>query len=1170
MAQTSVAVTTETPGGTMQISEEANVLLQKPVSVQIDRATLSRALDAVAASAKVRIAYSPKVVDASGKLVTLTTTRTPLGRTIEQILNGTPFKLVVLPGAHLAIALREAPANARAATSSAQVKTVGIITGRVIDSVTQKGIMGASLTVAVTTVGSTLSTVTGADGRFRISAVPVGSHILTAKLLGYRSKRMSVVVAEGGTATVTLALPQSTTTLADVVTTATGVQRRVEVGNDITRINVDSVLKHAPVTNLSDLLSNRVPGLDVVTTSGAPGAPSKIRIRGISSMNATNDPIIIVDGIRVYSAQGNTGAAVVDLVSSATGGGVDRSTNMVAQIASGDRGKGGKATVLVPSPIDMIDPNSIETIDVLKGPSAVALYGTDAANGVIVITTKRGGQGPLQIGMSASVSTEYMPGKWPNNYMLWGTPILYGEVLQEGTVVRCNNGLENVRIRVCRPDSVATYQILNDKETTAFGRGLASVYRADVRGGTSTLGYSLSGSYGSTLGYVKIPDLDVRLLERAGERIPDWQRRPQAAESQSGTARVDASVTPTSSVSVTSSVTRNYSRTTPFQRAAEAASSLPPTGLQFTNSSPTVAIGTGLLQYIPDFRKKIDATTLGFRNAANAQFVPGKNVRVNMTAGLDFANRKDMAIIDRSDCVGCSSALDLGEYAYLSEGEYSTGQGTSTVSSFQTFASHTAEVTRFVRLRSSIGGNYIRTLTSDFIRNATDLPKGATSGNNAGVIKTSERVDDRISAGVFLETQIGVADRFYIPLAIRQDAASGMSTKTAPRFPKLSLSYVLSDESNFSEIPLIGSLSMLRLRAAYGQSSVQPSIAARLRGIYEGSQPSGVGTMVRFAFLDRIGNGSIRPERSSEIEAGIDFGVWNSRLDMTVTYYRKNTDDALVTEPLPGSLGGASMIGIQQNIGKVLNHGLEVTAGTQLIMTDAAYWSVNGAFSVNRGKLLRLGLGRDPASMTPYSAQRYVEGYPLNGRWARPIVGYTVEETAYGPMLGDVMLGDSMVYLGAPIPKFTTSLNSNLTVFHNISLSTSFSYEHGRNQLNSVIAQNKLLSRPVNDPATPLSMQAYYSVLGTRVRETSDIGAAQVVSTLRLTTLSLRYNLPKRLVGMMPFGKNVSLAVEGRNLGMLSNYRGKDPNVSNSMSDVFSDIGSIPQPRSWGLTVRID
>ena len=268
----------------------------------------------------------------------------------------------------------------------------GMIGGRVTDSASGQGLVGATVKVQ----GSSLSAITSDSGRFALKNVPLGKQVLTVRLFGFKPATHIVTVTDSGRATVRITLIPVATVLSGVVTTASGLQRKIAVGNDITTINADSVMRVAPITSVTDLLETRVPGLTVMHTSGAPGDPSRLRLRGAGSASLNNDPILIIDGVRAYAAQSDS-----------------RNSNLA------------NASFAAPSPLDQIDPSSIETIEVFKGPSASALYGSDAAAGVIVITTKHGRAGPTHWDMTLGQGLNYIPGTYPLNYYRFGWDALW-------------------------------------------------------------------------------------------------------------------------------------------------------------------------------------------------------------------------------------------------------------------------------------------------------------------------------------------------------------------------------------------------------------------------------------------------------------------------------------------------------------------------------------------------------------------------------------------------------------------------------------------------------------------------------------------------------------------------------------------------------------------------
>jgi TonB-dependent SusC/RagA subfamily outer membrane receptor len=318
------------------------------------------AVQEVARQAHMRVMYDFTNVSLSRR-VSLHLANVPVMAAVATILKGT--NIIAQVGADgETIMLRLASHVGRDMARAAG----GIIVGRITDSANGQGLGGASVRVEGV---AKLSAVTSDSGNFTLRDVPPGDQVLQVRLFGYRPAQRTVTVVDNEQTTVRIVMVPVPTVLSGVVTTATGLQRKVEVGNDISTINVDSVLRVAPVTSVTDLLETRVPGLTVLHSSGTPGDPSRLRLRGAGSITGNNDPILIVDGVRMYASQSDP-----------------RNNNLAPSVSGGSSGAGYAA----PSPLDQIDPNSIETIEIFKGPSATAIYGSDAANGVIVITTKRG------------------------------------------------------------------------------------------------------------------------------------------------------------------------------------------------------------------------------------------------------------------------------------------------------------------------------------------------------------------------------------------------------------------------------------------------------------------------------------------------------------------------------------------------------------------------------------------------------------------------------------------------------------------------------------------------------------------------------------------------------------------------------------------------------------
>ncbi len=1122
-----------------QRGQQSQRVLAKTVSVTLNNVTLKEAITTIGQLANVVIRYSSSVVPIE-KLVTMDVRNVTVRDALQGVLKGTNIVIDVIGTGTIVLG----PSEGKSVESkTVQADSIGSITGTVTDSATGKGIAG----VAVTIQGAKRSTITDAEGKFAFLSVRVGEYRVMAKLFGFRAASQAVVVTAGKSTRVQIRMVATPTELSSVVTTVTGIQKKVEIGNDVTTIKVDSVMRTMPVSSLTELLATRVPGLNVAPTSGAPGAPSRVRIRGVSSINSSNDPIVIVDNIRMNSRQipdgGNVGPTDPDIE--------------IRQLQ-------------VPSPLDQIDPNSIETIDVFKGPSAVALYGVDASNGVIVITTKKGQAGPLRWSINGTFGRETMPGKWPENYFAYGTQFRGGG---NGTVVPC--GLQNLSGTLYEPlkpkcffDSLVIYQALNNPQTTVFGIGRTQNYNVQLSGGSRNVRFSLVGSAFNHLGNLKMSDADVALLQRDGLAVPAWQRRPLANEQQSATSTVSIDLAAGTTLDVTTQLGRTETRSTPLQAAGRAAQRLRP--------ADSATIGSGLISEITTFRERSSNREIHASNALNAKTMASSWLTLTGTGGIDFTSKQRLTTLAKGDCYSKAGGYCLSDD---DGGYWNTDNGSVLVTTLSLGASNRLDVSQWIGATTTIGANYTRNTTEGMRKTAKGLAIGATSGNSASDQASTESTDDHILAGWFVETRLQFFGRYYLPLGFRQDAGSALGKSIHPTFPKLGVSFLVSDQPQFRRIPGNSLIETLRLRAAYGQSGVQPDVLAKLRTY---TQTSTIVDGVNVAMVNRTGFGNtlLRPERSAEREWGVDADLFNGRVNITATMVKRRTLDMLVNIDVPPSVdaGGSQMI----NVGTVLKHTRDFMIGATLIQQQQFVWRTDLNISSDRNRLTKLNTQQTEfvANDGKYSGiqTKFVEGFPLYGLWERPIAAYADlngdGRITGGGRLGDlpneIQLYDDPIFLGAPYPRFQTSIHTSITALGNITIGATLDYQNGLTQTSGV----SLYGRGGTDPDLPLETQSYFAASSLSCRTSllscSSIGFAQTVSTLRLNALSVRYMLPRTVVRRFPGASSVSVAIQGTNLGLWSDYRGKDPNVNASMSEVLRDTGVLPQGRTWSFQVRIN
>jgi TonB-linked SusC/RagA family outer membrane protein len=1112
---------------TVQASNADTSPLDRRVSLDVRNALLKDVLKEINRQARLGLAYTPRVVPTELRVsirATDITAKDALGR----VLRGTGVKVEVTGSG----AVMLVKGSARRAEVPVDSVRYGAVWGRVVDSATAQPLAGTLMGVK----GTTLTAVTNAEGNYLFAGVPLGVHVITARHLGYAAATRDVAVVDSQLVRLDFALHMGMSRLQEVVTTATGQQRRLELGNDITVINADSITRTQPVSNVTQLLEARVPGLVVQHTTGAPGDPSRLRLRGAASVYRSNDPIVIVDGVRVYSAQSDP-----------------RGANLASSFTS----VGGGAAIAptpAPSPLDQIDPNSIETIEVLKGPSAATLYGADAANGVIVVTTKRGKTGPPRWTVSAERGLTYMPGKYPEQYFRWG------HNLNDNVPRWCP-----VTDLTCTVDSVARFQTLNDPALTPLGHGERTAVTVGVSGGSATLQYAVTGSASDDIGLLTLPAFAAQSFQAAqGSAPPSWMRRPQDYKTFSGTSRVTAQLGPSADVSLTTQLSRGEQQRSSLENQLGALLYTfvdPATGsYQSATSngySPTPELLSNFYQRATDV-----ATT--FTNAVNANWRPRGWLTASADAGLQLIDREDEVLLPR-------------EYSSVDDsiGRFNRGSGRSLVGTVNLRGTLTAPPLWGVTLRTAVGANYTGTSISDALFTGTDIPLGATSPVQA-IVRTDNESQSAVQTfGWYVEPTISTK-RLFLSTGLRFDGGNTFGAHaTLAGFPKVGLSYVLSDEPFF---PLKGLFQQLRLRAAYGHAGVQPGPGDRLRLYGSRTRVLLDSQSVDVTRLVSLGNTQLKPERSAEMEGGFDADLLNDRLSLGVTGYRKTREDALMQLPLPPSVYGEGAV-VLKNIGVVRNTGVELTLGTELVRSAPVTWSAQLQVSRNRNVVVSLGPGVDPFSVEGGGALSAIRpGYPLFGIWARPIVGFADANQNGVLERSEVQVGDSAAYMGATSPDYEASLHTGLSLLRGaIHVDAGFDYQHGVTQINATGLDHQAASRALNDPSaspgqlagTLVLVPAVFLGLGASELggSSTPYGVIQTVNTLRFNSLSVAYALPSTAAQRVG-ARALTVALQGTNLGLFTNYRGKDPNVNAYPSgNGVLDNGQLPAPRTWQLRV---
>ena len=1033
----------------------------------------------------------------------------------------------------------------------------GTLVGRVTDSTTGVGLGGAQVRIE----GIKLSTVTSDSGNFALKNVPPGDQVLLVRLFGYRPTTRTVTVVDGERTTVRIAMASVPTVLSGVVTTATGLQRKVEVGNDITSINVDSVMRVAPITSVTDLLETRVPGLTVLHSSGDPGNPSRIRIRGVSSVTGNNDPIVIMDGVRVYASQ-----------SDSRNNNLAPSNNLSYNTPTGF----GVGSYAAPSPVDQIDPSSIETIEVFKGPSASALYGSDAANGVIVITTKHGRAGPTHWNVDLGEGVNWLPGTWPTNYYRFG----YDVQNNLGPLCLWND-------LSCHVDSLVAFQALNDPRYSVFSHGHDQTASLIVSGGVSTLQYSLTGNAAGDVGNLKLPGIEQQRYEKFYGVLPGYLLRPDNYQTWGISGQLTAQPTSTARVTLTSSLFNSNQQQGSLQQAIGQ--------LEGEYIDPTLLTSAALLQNDVERATSASLTTT---NALTLSWQPVPWLPITATGGLNTIQRTDNTYIPfgvNSCAEGNVPAVGQPSGSQCpgdTTGWYGLGRGTS---QDKTLTVGTAIPLRVVT--ANIGVNLHQGSTADVSASTNQLAPGVSvptsfpTQNNASSF--SQSTSAASTYGWYVEPRFNFNSRFFVSPGFRLDGGSASGANAGlTGFPKIDFSYLAVDQSH----PLGGILTLFRPRLAFGYAGTQPGPTEKLR-LIGANTANGVAsldgsTFVPIVNVTSLGNTQLRPERSHELEGGFDAELWHGRLTLTYTQYNKTRTDAIVPIPVAPSVnapgvecGGTCTTHIFKNIGVIRNTGTELTVNAQILQSRALSWTVGGNLSNDNNIVVRL----NPGQSTIIDANTRIQaGYPLWGTFVLPIAAFA--DVNHNGIIepNEIVYGDSAVFVGQANPKYQLNVNTGVTLLDGrLSVNATFAYQNGLTQTNAGALNSGAFAILPNTPGISLTTQAAVVAadcdvvfgLGNCPNQQTLIGITQTVNTFRFNDLSINYDLPKSVSSLFHVPR-LALALQGENLGLHTNYRGKDPNVNvfstnvssisqNTVGDLTVDAGQVPQPKTWWLKLTV-
>jgi TonB-dependent SusC/RagA subfamily outer membrane receptor len=832
------------------------------------------------------------------------------------------------------------------------------------------------------------------------------------------------------------------------------------------------------------------------------------------------------------------------------------------------QGQNGVGTNAAPGRLDDIDPNTIESIDVLRGPSATSLYGSEASNGVIVIKTKQGKAGDFRFNVLGDQGWSYEPGSQPAIWLPWAHTA--GGALAPFCVLSYAPGTTaggpTVTGGGCTIDSVTAIQPANDPDLTTLGTGGTRTLSASASGGTDRIRQFLSGRVYDNVGLLKMSNAEHRrLLREWGDEPPSWMKRPNTEREYNGVARTDLAPTSAFDLSLTAQGI--------YRDVVSGSPGIGNTG--FGTYTSNVYGNFDTLTYLPSEEQRTRQAQIAKHGLASssATLRPFSWLSSIATLGSDYTVTNSDLLMRQQDCTSALNPTGCGSAR-------STARGETFVATVNVGATARFTVRPGITTQTAIGEQYTDTKYSQLLaanNGQTMLAFGSnllspapivTAGSGTQLYAVQESRDEKATAGWYLEQQLAWRERLFFTAGFRRDASSGFGKNVndrAPTYPKYSVSWLVSDEPFFPKSSIVSSV---RLRSAYGHSgeiagqSFVSNSYVQTTALANDATASGT-TLVPGLQLSGVGNADLKPERTSEWEGGFDADFFpDQRVHVEATVYRKLTKDAIVSNVLPSS-AGANWIDYV-NVGSVQNRGFELGVTAHILNTRPVTWDVTFNSTHNANKLVTVDSG---ISLYCGSDARCQVGYPLFGFFQRPILSYEDRNGDGILAWNEVVFGTTPTYQGSGEPRYNNTYFTTFGVMNDvIRITAVFNHVVGLSTLayfsgnsGSVVGGRCLVDRTCTLAQQAETMQAEAT------------GAANQTNTMRFQELSITYNLSTSLARRLAKAQSASVTLAGRNLHLWTDYLGKDPNIdlSAGASEYGTDAGTgLAQPRNW--TVRVN
>jgi TonB-linked SusC/RagA family outer membrane protein len=904
--------------------------------------------------------------------------------------------------------------------------------------------------------GTLLLETTDAAGRFRFQNVTGTQVTLRVARVGYQPASLAVRV---GQTDIRVVLREASVRLDEIVVTGqpSGTERRA-VGNSIATIDAPMALQLSGAGDVTRLINGRAAGVAILPGSNRVGAGPNITVRGLGTLSLNSQPLLYIDGVRV--------------------------TN---DVETGPTGAPGGSVV---SRLNDISPEDIESIEIIKGPAASTIYGTEASNGVIQVITKKGRVGKPQIGVTIKQGTNWFQdpeGRIPTNFAPDGSGGLLSQNLAQQE---------------------------SDRGTPIWTNGYTQSYNVSASGGSSAVQYYLSGTYDDEDGIEPTNRLR-RFAGHANLSFPINDRLDLGTSLNYVKGRTHLGT------DYADGVLFNTLYGTPLLQDAVCSC-----GNRGFLLAPPEAYYSGVFDNTQDVSRFTGSFTVNHR--------PLNWLSHRLVLGLDQTAEDNKALTE-------FMPQEVAQFfdPVTARGGLTLNRRDVAVYTADYSATASFKLSPKISSASSIGGQYYQRRVDTVGVQGSEFPApGVNTGIGTARTLGSQDFVNNKTIGLFGQQQFGLNGRAFLTGAVRIDNNSAFGDNfDLASYPKVSATWVMSEEP-FWRLDFVNAL---KLRAAYGASGEQPQSFAALRSYSPSTGPNDIPTVTpKF-----VGNPDLKPERGEEWELGFEAGLFD-RIGIDFTVFSKQTRDAILLRDVPPSGGFPEQQFV--NIGEVSNKGIELQVNAQVIARPNFSWDVGASVATASNYIS--DLGGIPSIALGLPLQSHVQGFPIASYFIKRVVSAEVDAAGTvtsalcdaGPGSAPVDCDEApLVFAGSPIPKTTGAFTSTVTLFKNLRLYGLVDFKRGHRRFNAdrwircdVFFECLESVDPVGvDPRLLADIQ-----LGDDLQTVNSF--IEDASFFKLREISASYTLPDRWAGALGASR-ATITVSGRNLHTWTDYQGLDP-----------------------------